>query len=94
MTIQALHQARPIAEIVSEKDPTKSYEIRIGQDLRCYCTCMSWKMGQHKFRFRNETIKSCKHLQQFMNTGMDIVGERQRLQPTKVEFQIRALLLD
>ena len=29
MTIQALHQARPIAEIVSEKDPTKSYEIRI-----------------------------------------------------------------
>jgi len=84
-----------LAHIESESSDN-TYEIRIGEDLRCYCTCPIWKFGKQPFVFRNERIKSCKHLQKFMTTGMDIVGEEIRV-PTQakgVEFQIRALLLD
>jgi len=76
-----------IAHIDSETTD-KTYEIRIGADLRCYCTCPGWK-------FSKTTVKICKHLQRFMITGLDIVGERVRqVNDLKPEFQIRAMLLD
>jgi len=73
---------------IDSQTTDKTYEIRIGQDLRCYCTCPAWK-------FSKSLVKTCKHLQGFMETGLDIVGESVRQAvASRPEFQIRAILLN
>ena len=52
-----------LAQIESDSSD-KIYEIRVGKDLRAYCTCMAWKISKCE-------PKSCKHLERYMLTGAD-----------------------
>ena len=76
-----------LAQIESETTE-KVYEIRVGKDLRAYCTCMAWKVSKC-------TPKSCKHLERYMFSGADYVGTvPSRPVRTDQEFTIRAVILD
>ncbi len=55
-----------LAQIESETTE-KVYEIRVGKDLRAYCTCSAWK-------FSKCDPKCCKHLERYMFSGADYVG--------------------
>ena len=91
-----------LAEI-SSTDPKRqnkgtTYELRVGQDYRVYCTCTAWKMGKQKFIYRNEMIKNCKHLIHFMENGADYIGNvvNQKASANKGSrnFEVRAVVLN
>ena len=49
-----------ILRTVPSSSGNGSYEIRLGADARCYCTCPSW-------RFSKGSPKLCKHLSGFLS---------------------------
>ena len=76
-----------LAQIESDSSD-KIYEIRVGNDLRAYCTCMAWKISKCE-------PKSCKHLERYMLTGADYMGSKSTNQGKNAqEFTIRSILLD
>ena len=80
------------------QDKGTTYELRVGQDYRVYCTCTALRMGKQKFVYRNEEIKNCKHLVHFMENGADYVGEFSNQKSlANIEsrnFELRAVVLN
>jgi len=76
-----------LAQIESDSSD-KIYEIRVGKDLRAYCTCMAWKISKCE-------PKSCKHLERYMLTGVDYVGDTPKDSVNNAKgFTIRSILLN
>jgi hypothetical protein len=71
-----------------ESDTTTSvWEIRLGGDLRAYCTCPSW-------RFSKQEPKVCKHLDRFACEDFDFIGNQPtNRKPSGDNFKVRALFL-
>ena len=80
---------KAIKEITSTTGNGTTYDIRLGEDYRIYCTCKAWQ-------FSRPPIKECKHLRELFAVDGEavMIALQKPAKNDRNDLYIRKVVLD